>query len=105
MRVVLSERVEAELEHHFAYGVEKFGRLVAERTFSRVRRFLLYSLAAFPRIGVYRSARDVFEVVIPRTPFIAFYRIDASADVLTVVAFFHYAQDRESEWKGNKGRA
>jgi hypothetical protein len=35
MRVVLSERVEAELEHHFAYGVEKFGRLIAERTFSR----------------------------------------------------------------------
>lgn len=103
MRVVLSERVEAELEHHFAYGVEKFGRLVAERTFSRVRRFLLESLAAFPRVGVYRSARDVFEVVIPRTPFIAFYRIDALADTLTVVAFFHYAQDRQSEWGGGKG--
>ena len=103
MRAVLSERVEAELEHHFAYGVEQFGRVVAERTFNRVRRFLLESLAAFPRVGVYRSARDVYEVVIPRTPFIAFYRIDASADVLTVVAFFHYAQDRKSEWGGDKG--
>jgi plasmid stabilization system protein ParE len=98
MKVVFSERVEAELEHHFAYGVEKFGRLVAERTFNRVRRFLLESLAAFPRIGVYRSTRDVYEVVIPGTPFIAFYRIDASAEMLTVVALFHYAQDRESEW-------
>jgi plasmid stabilization system protein ParE len=63
-----------------------------------VRRFLLESLAAFPRVGVNRSAQDVYEVVIPRTPFIAFYRIDAAADTLTVVAFFHYAQDRESEW-------
>jgi plasmid stabilization system protein ParE len=104
MRVVLSERVEAELAHHFTYGVEKFGRLVAVRTFCRVRRFFLESLAAFPRIGVYRSGRDVYEVVIPRTPFIAFYRIDAAADLLTVVAFFHYAQDRKSEWGGDNGR-
>jgi plasmid stabilization system protein ParE len=97
MRVVLSERAEAELEHHFAYGVEKFGTLVAERTFSRVRRFLLESLAAFPRLGVYRPERDIYEVVIPRTPFVAFYRVDELTDVLTVVALFHYAQDRKSE--------
>jgi hypothetical protein len=45
-----------------------------------------------------------YEVVIPRTPFIAFYRIDAAADLLTVVAFFHYAQDRKSEWGGDNGR-
>lgn len=98
MRVVLSERVEAEIGRHFAYGVEKFGRLVADRTFRRVRRFLLESLALYPRVGVYRAGRDIYEVVIPRTPFIAFYRIDPLADMLTVVAFFHHAQDRESEW-------
>ena len=98
MRIVLSERVEAELERHFAYGVEKFGRPVAERTFRRVRRFLSESLAAYPRVGVYRSERDIYEAVIPRTPFVAFYRIDTAADILTVVAFFHHAQDRESEW-------
>jgi len=98
MRIVLSARVEAELERHFAYGVGKFGRLVAERTFRRVRRFLFESLAAYPRIGVYLSGRDVYEAVIPRTPFVTFYRIDTATDTLTVVAFFHYAQDRETEW-------
>ena len=87
MRVVLSERVEAEL-----------GKLVADRTFRRMRRFLFESLALYPRIGVYRSERDIYEAVIPRTPFIAFYRIDTMADMLTVVALFHHAQDRESEW-------
>jgi plasmid stabilization system protein ParE len=46
------------------------------------------SLAAFPRIGVHRSGRDLYEVVILRTPFIAFYRTDAAADTLTVVALF-----------------
>lgn len=97
MRVVLSGRAESEIEHHLAYGVEKFGRPVAERTFCHVRRFLLESLAAFPRLGVYRQERDLYEVVIPRTPFIAFYRVNETTDVLTVVALFHYAQDRKCE--------
>jgi plasmid stabilization system protein ParE len=101
MRIVLSERVEAELERHFSYGVEKFGRPGAERTFRRVRRFLFETLAAYPRTGVYRARRNVYEVVIPRTPFIAFYRIDREVDAVTVVALFHHAQDRESEW-GNR---
>jgi hypothetical protein len=29
---------------------------------------------------------------------VAFYRIDIAADLLTVVAVFHHAQDRQSEW-------
>jgi plasmid stabilization system protein ParE len=98
MRIVLSARVEAELERHFLRGVEKFGRPVAERTFKRVRRFLFETLAAFPRIGVYRARLNVYEVVIPRTPFIAFYRVEQAVDAVTVVALFHYAQDRQSEW-------
>jgi plasmid stabilization system protein ParE len=60
-----------------------------------VRRFFRESLAAFPRLGVYRADWDLYEVVIPRTPFIAIYRIDESAEVLTVVALFHYTQDRK----------
>jgi plasmid stabilization system protein ParE len=95
MKVVFSRRAESELEHHFEYGVEKFGRRVAEQTFRRVRRFFRESLAAFPRLGVYRAEWGLYEVVIPRTPFIAIYRIDESAEVLTVVALFHYAQDRK----------
>jgi plasmid stabilization system protein ParE len=95
MRVVLSGRAEFELEHHLEYGVEKFGRRVAEQTFGRVRRFFQESLAAFPRLGVYRAKWELYEVVIPRTPFVAIYRIDEAADTLTVVALFHYAQDRK----------
>jgi plasmid stabilization system protein ParE len=98
MRVLLSERVEAELGRHFTFGVEKFGPLVAERTFQRVRRFLFESLAAHPRTGVYHPGQDIYEAVIPRTPFIVFYRVSQAVDTLTVVAFFHHAQDRDSEW-------
>jgi plasmid stabilization system protein ParE len=98
MRIALSERVEAELEHHFVHGVNQLGKLVAERTFNRVHRFLFEVLAAHPRIGVFRPGRDVYEAVIPRPPFVVLYRVDVAADAPTVVAFFHHAQDRESEW-------
>jgi plasmid stabilization system protein ParE len=98
MKVVISRRVEGELNHHFAEGVAKFGQRVAERTFQRVRRFLFESLSTFPYIGVHRPKHNVYETVIPRTPFVVFYRIDAAADTLTVVALFHHAQDRRSEW-------
>jgi plasmid stabilization system protein ParE len=98
MKVLFSERVEAAFERHLSFGVERFGKPVAERTFKRARRYLLDVLATYPRIGVYRAGRDVYEIVIPRTPFVAFYRIDAAAEVVTVVALFHYAQDRDSEW-------
>jgi plasmid stabilization system protein ParE len=98
MRIILSTRVEVELEHHFARGVEKFGQFVAERTFQRVRRFLFEVLAEHPRIGSYRPKHDVYEAFITRTPFVVFYRFDAVANALTVVAFFHHAQDRDAEW-------
>jgi plasmid stabilization system protein ParE len=81
MKVLLSERVEAAFERHLSFGVERFGKSVAERTFNRARRYLLDVLTAYPRIGVYRERRDVYEIVIPRTPFVAFYRIDAADEV------------------------
>jgi plasmid stabilization system protein ParE len=94
MKIVISARVEAELERHFSFGVEKFGQRVAERTFLRVRSYLFTSLAMYPYIGVYRAERDIHEAVIPRTPFVVFYRVDRAANTLTVVALFHHAQDR-----------
>lgn len=78
----------------------KFGPRVAEKTFHKVRSFVFQSLSTYPHIGVHRRKHDVYEAVIPRTPFVVFYRIDATADTLTVVALFHHAQDRRSEWGG-----
>ncbi len=97
MKVVLSERVEAELEHHFAFGVAKFGDAVAGRTFARVRRYLFVVLAQYPYIGAYHKDRHVHEAMIPRTPFVVFYRIDTTSDTLTVIALFHHAQNRHSQ--------
>jgi hypothetical protein len=70
---------------------------VEEQAFRRVRRFLSQSLAAYPLVGVYRSERDIYEIVIPYTPFVAFYRIDMAADTLTVVALFNHGRHMELE--------
>jgi plasmid stabilization system protein ParE len=98
MKVLLFERVEVELAHYFAYGVEKFGHQAASRTFVRVRRFLFQALASYPHLGTYYRDKNVYEVVIPRTPFVVFYRVDPASDALTAVAFFHHAQDRDTGW-------
>jgi plasmid stabilization system protein ParE len=74
MKVTLSRRVEAELEDKFEYGAERFGDSVAERTFSRVRHMIFQTIPAQPEAATYHQDRDLFERVIPRTPFVVYYR-------------------------------
>lgn len=94
MRVVLSARVEADIARQLQYGIDHFGRIVAERTFGRVDAFLLQFLPAHPHSGKYLDDRGIYETWIARTPFVVFYRVDIEADTITVLALFHHAQDR-----------
>lgn len=96
MKVRLSARVEAEIARHFDYGVDHYGQLAAERTFQRLDRFITRTLAEFPRIGTIRSGTGLHETWVPRTPFVLIYRVDETADSLTVLALFHHAQDRSA---------
>ena len=96
MRIILSRRVEAELEHQFEYGVERFGRPVAERTFGRVRHMIFHVIPAQPQAATYHEDRDLFERVIPRTPFVVFYRFDARAEEVTVLSLPRQSEDRDS---------
>ncbi len=96
MRVILSRRVEAELEHNFEYGVERFGHGVAEQTFGRVRHMIFQVLPAQPKAATYHEDRDVFERVIPDTPFVFFYRYNARAEEITVLALFGQSEHRDS---------
>ena len=79
MRISLSRRVEAELEDKFEYGAERFGDAVAERTFRRVRHMIFQTIPAQPEAATYHEDRDLFERVIPRTPFVVFYRYDRAS--------------------------
>ena len=94
MNVIYSARVRTEIDRYLADGVAKFGVLAAERTFQKIDRALNETLGAQPYLGRFLPARKVFRVVIARTPFVAYYQIDRAAEVVTILALFHGAQDR-----------
>ncbi len=51
-------------------------------------------LASHPRTARYVPEIDAYESWVSKTPFIVFFRLDGTADTLTVLAIFHHAQDR-----------
>ncbi len=96
MKVLLSERVEADIARQFEYGFQRFGHAVAARTFARIDTFLFKFLPTHPRAGHFHNQLGVYETWIARTPFVIFFRVDDSAQEITVLALFHHAQDRDS---------
>jgi hypothetical protein len=62
MKVVLSARVEADIANQLQYGIDRFGRRVAERTFARVDTFLIQFLPAYPYSGKYLEGQHIYEV-------------------------------------------
>lgn len=83
------------MDHQLSYGIERFGHAAAERTFNRVENFLLTTLSMYPRTGRRLTERSLYESFIPRMPFVVIYRIDAEHDLITLLGFFHHAQQRD----------
>jgi plasmid stabilization system protein ParE len=77
------DRKIARLRGHNPYAADR----IAERVERRVR-----ALVEFPFTGRPSAREGVRELVISETPFIAVYRVDG--DVITILRFFHAAQDR-----------
>ena len=94
MKVVITPRAEADIANQHEWGRQRFGEVVADRTFDRLRGFIETSLADHPRTGKRLSVADLYEAWVPRTPFVVFYRVDIAADTVWVVAVFHHAQQR-----------
>jgi len=94
MKVVLSSRVEADIADQLQYGIDHFGRVVAERTFARVDTFLFQFLPAHPHTGKYLEDHGIYEIWIAKTPFVIFYRVNTETDTIAVLALVHHAQDR-----------
>jgi toxin ParE1/3/4 len=54
-------------------------------------------LAQFPLLGRMGAVATTRELVIPRLPYIAVYRVNV--DIVEVIAVFHAAQDRPRGWE------
>jgi plasmid stabilization system protein ParE len=59
-----------------------------------VLSFLLNHLARFPRTGRRLEDRDLWEMWIPRTRLVLWYRIEA--DQIEIATVWHTSQDRRS---------
>ena len=92
MKVVFSHRFEAELDHHFREGVQRFGESVASDTFLKIDHALRHILARQPYLGWFSPGRKCYRYVVARTPFVIYYQI--KGDRLIAVAIRHGAQDR-----------
>ena len=95
MKVVFTPNARDDIDQRFEYTERNFGHPVAQKIFGRMDTFIHHTLANFPFTGSPHPS-GVLETWVPRTPFFVIYKIDQTADVLTVLAVFHHAQDRSS---------
>jgi plasmid stabilization system protein ParE len=95
MRLIITPRAQAQIDNQIQFGVARHGKKqTSERTFARVEPFFAESLIAFPRTGTFLPSVGLYETIIPRTPFVIIYRIEEQQDLVRLLGFFHYAQDR-----------
>jgi plasmid stabilization system protein ParE len=94
MKVVLSLEATERLEAQIAYLRDAGAEAAAERLRARVLSFLLNHLARFPRTGNHLDDRGLWEMWIPRTRLVLWYRIEA--DRIEIATVWHTSQDRRS---------
>ena len=94
MNVVLSPEAAERLEAQIAYLRDVGAVAAAERLRTRVMQFLSRHLAKFPRTGRRLKERDLWEMWIPRTRLVVWYRIESER--VLVVTVWHTSQDRSA---------
>lgn len=94
MRLVLSTEAAASLEHQVSWVRGAISPASADRLRERVLKFLAGHLLAFPRTGHELGQRELWEIWIPGTRLVVWYRL--SADEVQVAAVWHASQDRWS---------
>jgi plasmid stabilization system protein ParE len=97
MNVILAPEAAERLEEQIAYLRDVGAEAAAERLRARVLSFLLNHLARFPRTGRRVKGRDLWEMWIPRTRLVLWYRIEA--DRIEIATVWHTSQDRRSAAK------
>jgi len=92
MKVVLSPEAVDRLEAQVAFLRDVGAVAAAERLHARVMGFLENHLAHFPSTGRNLEDRDLWEIWIPRTRLVLWYRIEHER--ILIVTAWHTSQDR-----------
>jgi addiction module RelE/StbE family toxin len=91
MRVEFDPRALEDLENIYQYIVAdspRNAKAVVDRIVLSVSR-----LGEFPEMARAGQVEGTRELVVPRLPYVAVYKVDTRNDLLTVVAVFHGARD------------
>lgn len=94
MKVVLSPEAARRLEAQIAFLRDSGAVDTADRLRARVMDFLSNHLARFPRTGHQLENRDLWEIWIPRTRLVLWYRIEHERIVIATV--WHTSQNRSA---------
>ena len=94
MKVIVSPLAEADIDRLLDASVQRFGIKVATSTFLKIDKTLKINLAARPYMGRYLPHRRTYRLPVTRTPFVIYYRVNARAGRVFIVAIRHGAQDR-----------
>lgn len=95
MKVVFTPTATRHIESQLEYLVSKGAVSAAIAARERITSFVSDFLVRYPRTGRFIPERQIYEIWIPRTRFVVFYRIERG-NVLTILAFFHTSQDRSA---------
>ena len=94
MKVVLSPEAVERLEAQVAFLRGAEAAAAAERLRTRVMDFLSNYLAHFPRTGRSLKDRDLWEIWIPRTRLVLWYRIEHES--ILILTVWHTSQNRSA---------
>lgn len=95
MKVVVDPRAFEDLERIHAF-IAAARPVIADAVVDRILSSI-EKLGEFPAMARTGQVEGTREWVIPRLPYIAVYKVDVESDVLTVIAVFHGAQDRDGK--------
>ena len=90
-----SRRAESDLDAQIDYLISRGAFRPAEQLADRTESFLRNFLTAYPRNGRYIAERDLWEVWIPGTRLVLWYRFNDTH--LDVVRIWHASRDRDAD--------
>lgn len=95
MRIILAPTAQRELKHQLQYLIDHNAALVARDLERRLVAYIDQTLVFAPRSGKHLAHRGLWEIWVPRTRLVLWYRFDH--DTLEIARVWHTAQDRSSD--------
>ena len=94
MKITIAPAARRDLERQLNYLIDHNAAAAARRLEQRLVTFIERTLAAYPRVGTFVGHRNVWEVWMPGTRLVLWYRFTRGE--LQIVRVWHSAQDRDA---------